>query len=94
MDTAPINPITDFYALAPMTDLTLYMVRHGKTPKVHIQHLEESMTSHNVSKVAIIFNGVKKRGSGKFSYGYGYGYGHDYRSTYESYGKQNLKKVS
>jgi len=94
MDTAPINPITDFYALAPMTDLTLYVVRHGKTPKVHIQHLEESMTSHNVSKVAIIFNGVKKRGSGKFSYGYGYGYGHDYRSTYESYGKQNLKKVS
>jgi tyrosine-protein kinase Etk/Wzc len=94
MDTAPINPITDFYALAPLCDLTLYVVRHDVTPKVHIQHLEETMASHNVTKVGIVFNSVKKRGTGKYSYGYGYGYGYDYRSTYESYGgKQKLKKV-
>jgi tyrosine-protein kinase Etk/Wzc len=95
LDTAPVNPITDFFGLAPLCDLSLYVIRHDVTPKVHIQHLNEMMEAHNVNKVAIIFNGVKKRGTGKYSYGYGYGYGHDYRSSYESYGgKEKLKKVS
>jgi capsular exopolysaccharide synthesis family protein len=94
LDTAPINPISDYFTLAPLCDLTLYIVRHGKTPKSFIQHLPETMASHNVDHVAIIFNDVKKRGIGKYGYGYGYGYGYNFKSSYDSYNKQNLKKVS
>jgi tyrosine-protein kinase Etk/Wzc len=93
LDTAPINPITDYYTLAPYCDLTLYVVRHAVTPKMHIQHLDEHMEAHKVGKIAIVFNGVKKRGSGKYSYGYGYGYGYDYRANYGEYTQKKMKKV-
>jgi hypothetical protein len=43
--------------------------------------------------VALIFNGIKKRGIGQYSYGYGYGYGYDYKSSYDSYGKARKKKT-
>jgi hypothetical protein len=39
------------------------------------------MESHNIKNVALIFNGIKKRGIGQYSYGYGYGYGYDYKSS-------------
>jgi len=93
LDTAPINPITDFYTLASLCDLTLYVVRHAITPKMHIQHLDEHMEAHKVGNIAIVFNGVKKRGSGKYSYGYGYGYGYDYRANYGEYTQKKIKKV-
>ena len=38
-------------------------------------NLDKEMNIHNIDNLAIVFNGVKNRGFGKFSYGYGYGYG-------------------
>jgi Mrp family chromosome partitioning ATPase len=92
IDMPPINPITDLYVIAPLCDYTLYIVRHGKVRKNNIRMLSENMSSHNIKNVALIFNGIKKRGVGKFSYGYGYGYGYDYKSSYDSYGKAAAKK--
>jgi tyrosine-protein kinase Etk/Wzc len=94
IDMPPINPITDLYVIAPLCDYTLYIVRHGKVRKNNIQMLNENMKSHNIRKVAIIFNGIKKRGIGQYSYGYGYGYGYDYKSSYDSYGKAKKKKMA
>jgi len=94
IDMPPINPITDLYVIAPLCDYTLYIVRHGKVRKNNIQMLNENMKSHNIKKVAIIFNGIKKRGIGQYSYGYGYGYGYDYKSSYDSYGKTKKKKMA
>ena len=94
IDMAPINPISDLYAIAHMCDKTIYVVRHGKTPKVHLKRLDETMDSHNIDNLSIIFNGVRKRGVGKYSYGYGYGYGYDYKKSYDSYGKSSKTKVA
>jgi tyrosine-protein kinase Etk/Wzc len=94
IDMPPINPITDLYVIAPLCDYTLYIVRHGKVRKNNIQMLNENMKSHNIKRVAIIFNGIKKRGIGQYSYGYGYGYGYDYKSSYDSYGKAKRKKMA
>jgi len=94
IDMPPINPITDLYVIAPLCDYALYVVRHGKVRKNNIQMLNENMKSHNIKKVAIIFNGIKKRGIGQYSYGYGYGYGYDYKSSYDSYGKAKKKKMA
>jgi hypothetical protein len=50
------------------------------------------MKAHHVKNAAIIFNGIKKRGAGRYSYGYGYGYGYDDRVRYDEYGKKKTKK--
>ena len=93
IDMPPVNPITDLYVIAPHADQVLYVVRHGKVPKNNIKVLNDNMETHNIKNVALIFNGIKKRGLGKFSYGYGYGYGNDYKSSYDSYGKARKKKL-
>ncbi len=92
IDMPPINPITDVYVIAPLCDYTLYVVRHGKVRKNNIRMLHDNMESHNIKNVALIFNGIKKRGIGQYSYGYGYGYGYDYKSSYDSYGKKAKKR--
>jgi capsular exopolysaccharide synthesis family protein len=93
IDMPPINPITDLYVIAPLCDYTLYVIRHGKVRKNNIKMLNENMEFHNIKNVALIFNGIKKRGIGQYSYGYGYGYGYDYKSSYDSYGKAKKKKT-
>ena len=92
IDMPPINPITDVYVIAPLCDYTLYVVRHGKVRKNNIRMLHDNMESHNIENVALIFNGIKKRGIGQYSYGYGYGYGYDYKSSYDSYGKKSKRR--
>lgn len=92
IDTAPLKALTDGFIIAPFCNLVINVIRHNHTPKSHIEILDEDMEAHNIPNVAIIFNGVKRRGLGKYSYGYGYGYGYDYRSSYEEYSKK--KKVS
>ena len=93
IDMPPINPITDVYVIAPLCDYTLYVIRHGKVRKNNIKMLKENMEFHNIKNVALIFNGIKKRGIGQYSCGYGYGYGYDYKSSYDSYGKAKKKKT-
>lgn len=92
IDTPPVKPITDAFEISRLCDIMLYVIRHNYTPKVHIQFLDEEMKSHHVKNVAIIFNGIKRRGVGRYSYGYGYGYGYDDRVRYDEYGKKKTKK--
>jgi len=74
LDTAPSVLITDAYYLTDLCDATLYIVRHKHTPKMIIKRIDETMEINPLNNVAIIFNGVKKRGFFKNNYGYGYDY--------------------
>jgi tyrosine-protein kinase Etk/Wzc len=76
VDTAPINPVTDAYIISPMCDATLFVIRHGYTPRLYLQKLDEQNKIRQLKNMAIIFNGVKNRGYGNYGYGYGYGYGY------------------
>jgi capsular exopolysaccharide synthesis family protein len=93
IDTAPLKVLTDGLVIAPFCNLVIIVIRHNHTPKSHIELLNKDMESYNINNVAIIFNGVKNRGLGKYSYGYGHGYGYDIRSSYEEYSKKT-KKIS
>lgn len=93
VDTAPLKVLTDGLVIAPLCELVLIVIRHNHTHKSHIEMLDEDMASYNIDNVAIIFNGIKKRGFGKYSYGFGHGYGYDIRSSYEDYSKK-AKKIS
>lgn len=91
IDTAPVSPVTDAYILSPMCDATLYVVRHGYTPKSYVQMLDHNNKVKGLKNLAIVFNGVKSRGIGRYDYGYGYGQSYGYGYGYEE-GKSNGKK--
>jgi Mrp family chromosome partitioning ATPase len=78
VDTSPVDPVTDAYVLSEYCDRTLFVIRHGYTPKAMVQLLDESNKIKALHNLAIVFNGVKKRGFIKGSYGFGYGFGYEY----------------
>jgi Mrp family chromosome partitioning ATPase len=88
IDTAPVMPVSDAYILSPFCDATLFVVRHGYTPKVFIERIDENNKIHHLNNAAIIFNGVTPRGFGSSHYGYGYGYGYIYDD------RQSRKRIS
>lgn len=76
-DTAPVDPVTDAYVLSDYFDTTLYVIRHGYTPKTMIQVLDENNKIKALKNMAIVFNSVRPRGFMRKGYGYGYGYGYE-----------------
>lgn len=88
IDTAPVVPVTDAYILSPLCDVTLFVVKHGFTPKVFIERLDENNKINHLNNAAIVFNGVTPRGFGSSHYGYGYGYGYIYDDS------QNTKRLA
>lgn len=74
IDTAPVSPVTDAYILSPFCDATLYIVRHGVTPKTALNKIDRSNNLSGLKNMAIVFNGIKHRGIGKYGSSYGYGY--------------------
>jgi tyrosine-protein kinase Etk/Wzc len=82
IDTAPALAITDAYIIGTRSDINLYVVRHAFTPKVHVQLLDENTGMYRMKNIGIVFNGIKKRGGGKYGYGFGYGFNFDYEYGY------------
>ena len=72
MDSPPVIQVADAYALSSYADTTLFVVKHGFSPKKHIKVLELNIDSMLLKDPAIIFNGVKSRGFSTNDYGYGY----------------------
>jgi Mrp family chromosome partitioning ATPase len=66
VDTPPVKPMSDADEIAQYCNFVLFVVRDDYTPEVNLQMLDQEMDMHNIKGVAIVFNGVKKRGMGKF----------------------------
>ncbi len=92
IDTTPVLAITDAYTISSWCDATVYVIRHAFTPKIHVQRLDDNIELHRMKNTGIVFNGVRKRGIGKYGYGYGYGYDYDYSYRYRKVRK--LKPVA
>ena len=91
IDTAPVSSITDAYLLSRRCDVTLYVIRHGYTPKVFIQRLDQNNKNNQLNNLSIVFNGIRPRGFGKHHYGYGYGYGYVYEDKNQNKRKMHAK---
>jgi len=76
IDTPPVGMVTDAYLVSRYCDATLYIVRHGYTPKLHVSRIDSNNKINKLNNLAIVFNGVQPRGFGSRKYGYGYGYGY------------------
>jgi capsular exopolysaccharide synthesis family protein len=75
----PLSSNADMQVISKLCDMTLVVVRHGKTPLKSNILLDDSIASEFINKGAVVFNDVRKRGwlGGRFAYGAGYGYGID-----------------
>ncbi|HYH13697.1 MAG TPA: polysaccharide biosynthesis tyrosine autokinase, partial [Flavisolibacter sp.] len=65
IDTAPIYPVTDALIVMPMCDATLYVVRHGFTPRLYVKRLDEVFKNARKINIAVIYNSLKNRGFGR-----------------------------
>lgn len=93
MDTSPIDPVTDAYVFSDYCDRTLFVVRHGYTPKTIVQLFDENSKVKALKNPVIVFNDVRSRGFLKGTHGYGYGYGYGYSSVYRVENKTKTRKM-
>ena len=75
LDTAPMGVFSDALELARQSDFTLFMVRHGYTPRSAMQVFNELMGEKNLSSAGILYNSVPSQenryGYDRYYYGYG-----------------------
>lgn len=88
LDTPPLGLVSDAFTLMPFADHTIFVVRQDYTPRYFIKDIQELFERHEVTKISILFNDIRKTGPG---YGYGYGYGYAYGYGY-NYGLNHYTK--
>ena len=80
IDTPPVELVSDAMILGHFADISLYVVRHGYTPKDRIRYINRLRSDRHLNNIGVVVNGIR---NDKWSgYGYGYGYG-----SYKYYGK-------
>jgi capsular exopolysaccharide synthesis family protein len=65
IDSAPVSATSDAYVLTRLCDLTLYVVRQGKTPRQALVTLEKTNRVNVLKNVQIVLNGIQNRGAGQ-----------------------------
>jgi capsular exopolysaccharide synthesis family protein len=77
LDASPIDPVSDSYTFSEFCDITLFVIRHNRTPKTMVQILDNNNKFKALKNPRIVFNGIRSRGIMKGMYGYSYGYGYE-----------------
>jgi capsular exopolysaccharide synthesis family protein len=77
LDASPIDPVSDSYTFSGFCDITLFIIRHNRTPKTMVQILDNNNKFKALKNPRIVFNGIRSRGVMKKMYGYSYGYGYE-----------------
>lgn len=75
IDSPPVELASDAYLLSSFCDITLFVIRYNKTPKLMIRKMDDNSRLMQIHGLNIIFNGLKGRGILKQYYGLGFGYG-------------------
>ncbi len=86
IDSAPIKILAEVNLMAEYSDRTLFVIRHGYTPKESIKRLDDSALLKSLNNISIVFNGIKNRGLVTTNYGYGY----DLKHMMSSYAKEDV----
>jgi tyrosine-protein kinase Etk/Wzc len=80
IDTPPLHAINDANILAQFANITLFVVRHGYTPKSMLAYIRKLNNSGNLPNIQVVFNGLKEGRDGE-------GY------KYENYYHQKVNKL-
>ena len=83
LDCPPIEIVTDSDIIAPLADITLFVVRVGLFDRAMLPQVERYYQEKKYNNMAILINGTETTGR----YGYKYGYKYGYRYGGYGYGK-------
>lgn len=83
IDSPPLRLVTDAMILAPLSDMTMYLIRQGYTGKEELEFIKQLEDDNALPNLKLIFNGLDND-----RYGYGYNYDNSY---YNSTGNTNAK---
>ena len=72
IDSPPLHLVTDAMILAPLCDLTLYMVRHNFTPKSELKFIDAVYKEMKLPNMHVVFNGIEMDNRYGYSLDYGY----------------------
>ncbi|MGF7081443.1 GumC family protein [Mucilaginibacter sp. UYCu711] len=75
LDTPPAHLVTDSTILAPITDISLFVIRQDYTSKNELQFINDLAIGKTFPRMNIVFNGTQNEK-------HGYGYGYDNNSYY------------
>ncbi len=86
LDCPPIEIVTDADLIAPLADLTIFVVRAGLLERAMLPQIEKYYSAKKYNNMAILLNGTESAGRYGYKYGYKYGYAYGkYGSSYGSY---------
>jgi tyrosine-protein kinase Etk/Wzc len=72
IDTPPVGLVSDAFLLKPFVDMTLYVIRYGRTKRIQLSTVNRLFEGKKLSNPNIVFNGVKW--DEQMSYGKNNGY--------------------
>lgn len=82
VDSPPVALVSDAYKISQYCAATLFVIRHGYTPKQLIKRLDAGIKVNPLNNPLLIFNGVKSRGFMASENGYGYKYSNGSKNYY------------
>ncbi len=89
LDCPPIEIVTDSDIIAPLADITLFVIRVGLFDRSMLPQVERYYQDKKYNGMAILINGSETSGRYGYKYGYKYGYhygGYGYGKYGSSYG--------
>ena len=91
LDCPPIEIVTDSDVIAPLADITIFVVRVGLFDRGMLPQVERYYEEKKYNNMAILINGSETSGRYGYKYGYKYGYrygGYGYGYGHYGYGKE------
>lgn len=77
LDTAPVGLVSDTYLITDLTDVTLYIVREGVTPKAVVNFINTQKEENKLKNMYLVLNDSSLERNYGYQYGYGKKYGYD-----------------
>jgi tyrosine-protein kinase Etk/Wzc len=87
IDSPPLRLVTDAMILAPLSDMTMYLIRQGYTGKEELEFIKQLEDNNTLPNLKLIFNGLDND-----RYGYGYNYDYSYYSSSSTAASKNVIK--
>lgn len=87
VDSAPVGMVSDTFALARISDATIYVCRANFTTLRDVKYFNSIYSEDRLNKMALVVNGTNSRSG----YGYGYGDTHVERKWYQKIFKRKKK---
>jgi len=92
VDGVPVGIVADAKIVDRISDLTLFIVRAGKTDRRQLPELEDIYRTKQLSNLAVVLNGLKLGAAG-YGYGYSYGYGYGYMDSNKFSLRKFMKRI-